>query len=62
MKTQLVTIDINKLDVDQLKQLECITYGNGDMETTKKIYLRRAFIEGYMSPENEKDYLKKYCL
>lgn len=61
MKPQNITIDINQLGSDDLRALQNITYKLGDMEATKAIIDRAAFQDGWMSDEEEAEYLATYC-
>lgn len=46
MERMEMTIDINKLDSDQLRQLRAMYYELGQMEAVKIINERIIFIEG----------------
>ena len=61
MKAQNMTIDINKLHEGQLEELRKMFYELGDMEAVKQINDRLAYIKGWMSEKQEKEYFNKYC-
>lgn len=61
MKEENIVIDINRLDIDDLEILARITYNQGRMVDDKKIQERLAFLKEWMSPGEEKEYIKKYC-
>ena len=47
-----ITIDINKLNTEELELLKKITYAYGQMEETKNINNRIAFLKGWTDKEN----------
>lgn len=58
MKAQNITVDINKLSIEQLEMLkQCIS----EPQIIKQINDREAFIKGWMSEKKEKEYAEKYC-
>lgn len=59
MKSHNITIDINKLTVDQLEQLRIMAYQNGQMNDCHAINERIAFLNGWMPAEREKEYYHK---
>lgn len=64
MKAQNITIDINRLTVEQLHQLRAMIAYSGDPDWAAKIAQindREAFVEGWMSEANEKAYYEKWC-
>lgn len=61
MKEQNMTIDINKLNEEELQQLSYMFYNMGMMDQVKQINNRIAFINGWMSEVKEKEYMEKYC-
>ena len=63
MKAQNITIDINKLTVEELEVLNKIhfNYHFNDLKGAKMIQERIAFLNGWMSPKKEKEYLEKNC-
>lgn len=61
MKRQEISIDINRLTVDQLNQIASMLYEYNDLKTCKTVNDRIAFIEGWMSDEQSMEYYKKYC-
>lgn len=60
MKAHNITIDINQLNTTQLEQLKEMTYYNGQMQETKEINDRIAFIYGWMSEEQADAYRKEW--
>lgn len=52
MKERKVTIDINKLNDVQLEQLAAMFYSLKDMDSTKAINARIAFLRGWTEKEN----------
>ena len=64
MKAQNITIDINRLTVEELRQLAAMICNSGDSNWADKVAQindREAFIEGWMSEANEKAYYEKWC-
>lgn len=61
MKAHNITIDINQLNTTQLEQLKEMTYYNGQMQETKEINDRIAFIEGRMTEKQADAYMSKWC-
>ena len=61
MKARNITIDISRLGNDDLRMLANITYNLGDMDATKEINDRAAFNDGWMSDEEEAEYLATHC-
>jgi hypothetical protein len=61
MKPQNITIDINQLGSEALRALAGITYTIGDMDATKAINDRAAFVDGWMSEKEEAEYFARFC-
>lgn len=61
MKEQNMTIDINKLNEEELQQLASMLYNMGMIDQTKQVNERIAFLNGWMSETKEKEYMEKYC-
>ena len=62
MKAQNITIDINRLNDDQLDQLAAMLYETQrNPSTGKAINDRIAFLRGWMSKKAEAAYLKEHC-
>jgi len=60
MKKHEITIDINQLNTTQLEQLRQMTHYNGQMQETKEINDRIAFIYGWMPKEQADAYRKEW--
>ena len=60
MKAHKITIDINQLNTTQLEQLKEMTYYNGQMQETKEINDRIAFIYGWMTEKQADAYREKW--
>lgn len=58
MRAQNITIDINVLDTDQLVTLAGMVK---DPSKVKQINERLAFIEGWMTREQEEKYFEEFC-
>lgn len=64
MKAQNITIDINRLTAEELRQLAAMIYNSGDSNWAAKVAQindREAFVEGWMTEANEKAYYEKWC-
>lgn len=63
MKANNITIDINKLTVEELEMIAKINYeyNKNDVETAKKIQDRIYFLYGWMTDKQEAEYIEKYC-
>lgn len=60
-KAQNMTIDINKLNTEDLEQLRAMFYNLHLMDEVGQINNRIAFINGYMSEKQKKEYVREYC-
>lgn len=60
MKAHKITIDINQLNTTQLEQLKEMTCYNGQMQETKEINDRIAFIYGWMTEKQADAYRKEW--
>ena len=63
MKTQNITIDINRLSAEQLEQFAKIIYESGQNDwanTIKQINNQESFVNGWMSEKAEKEHFEKY--
>ena len=61
MKKHIVSVDINRLDTEDLKRLAKMLYEEGKMESVKEINDRIAFQEGWMNKKQAEEYAEKYC-
>ncbi|MCI7108014.1 MAG: hypothetical protein MR945_09055 [Agathobacter sp.] len=61
MKAQNMTIDINRLDVEKLEQLQAMFYEMGCMDEVAQINNRIAYVNGWMTDSKNKEYFEKYC-
>ena len=60
-KAQNMTIDINKLNSEELEDLRAMFYNLHMMDEVGQINNRIAFLRGLMSEKQEKEYVAKYC-
>lgn len=60
-KAQNMTIDINKLNSEELEDLRAMFYNLQMMDEVGQINNRIAFLRGLMSEKQEKEYVAKYC-
>lgn len=60
-KEQNMTIDINKLNSEELEDLMGMFYNLHMMDEVGQINNRIAFLRGLMSEKQEKEYVAKYC-
>lgn len=60
-KEQNMTIDINKLNSEELEDLRGMFYNLHMMDEVGQINNRIAFLRGLMSEKQEKEYVAKYC-
>lgn len=64
MKRHDITIDINRLDVDQLEQLQAMLYNTrqeGWANKCKAINDRTAFLNGWMCDRQAAEYRREFC-
>lgn len=63
MKAQNITIDINKLSVEQLEAVAEILYTTEftNIKKAKAVQNRIAFLNGWMSEKQEDEYIKEFC-
>lgn len=62
MKAQNITIDISKLNEEQLEQLATMLYTtNQSARTIKEVNDRHAFLAGWMSESVEANYCARFC-
>lgn len=61
MKAQNMSIDINKLNDEQLEQLRNMYYSLGMMSEAQQVNNRIAFCNGWMSEKDEEKYLAEHC-
>lgn len=68
MKTNLITIDINRMTVEELEALQAYIAEDirfaGSVHSTndqKKVEQRIAYEKGWMSEKAEREYIEKYC-
>ena len=58
MKAQNITVDINRLSLDELYTLRSVI---DDPYINKQINDRIAFVAGWMHGKNEEEYYEKFC-
>ena len=61
MKAQNITVDINKMDTEELEVLASFFYHENEMNICKQINDRIAFLNGWMSKKKEEEYFNRYC-
>ncbi len=62
MKAQNMTIDINRLDTDQLAQIAAMLYETRpSADLVKAVNDRIAFLSGWMSEKAEAEYAERFC-
>ncbi|NBH61999.1 hypothetical protein D1155_10095 [Anaerotruncus sp. 80] len=63
MKAQNITIDINKLESEDLELLAQILYNTerSNVQKAKAVQNRLAFVKGWMSEKQEDEYIKEFC-
>lgn len=61
MKAQNITIDINKLNDEELDMIQSILYRDdkSNVEQAKMVQERIAYLQGWMSKKKEAEYLAR---